>query len=147
MTLAYGSRFTNQWGGLDPKELKDHWARELGCFRENPAALRHGLNNMDDSKPPTPAEFRKLCSGVPRPFLALPSPLADKAVVKGLLARLNVPSFFAPITKQPAERLRERELAGDTTLNSYQKKYWRQVLGVDTTQQVATPPPKDDDAR
>ena len=113
MALEYGSRLGSLWAGLDPEEVKAHWARELAGYVNAPQALGHALDHMPDDRPPTLPEFRKLCRGAPVPALkALPAPAADVARVSAALARARS-SVMAAHGTSWVDKLRAREAAGE----------------------------------
>lgn len=60
MLLAYGKKFTDQWGGADTDELIAHWGRELATY--SGAEIKRGLDAMSSREwPPTLPEFKKMC--------------------------------------------------------------------------------------
>lgn len=60
MSLSYGKKFADQWGGLDPAKLKAHWAQELATMTRQ--ELSRGYAALDNRDwPPTLNEFKKLC--------------------------------------------------------------------------------------
>jgi len=127
MALEYGSRLGSLWSGLDPEEVKAHWARELAGYVNAPQALGHALDHMPDDRPPTLPEFRKLCRGAPVPALkALPAPAADVARVSAALSRARQ-SVASVGGRHWALVLRDRERAGDR-LNQMQREAWRAAL-------------------
>jgi hypothetical protein len=60
MNLTYGKRFIDQWIGVKPDAMIEHWAHELaGYSREE---LQNGYLAMQSRDwPPTLPEFKKLC--------------------------------------------------------------------------------------
>ena len=102
MSLNCGSRFASMWSGVDPVKLKAHWAKELGCFADNPQAIGHALDHMPDDRPPTLGEFRKLCINAPRklpPLLPAPKPDLQrvKALVQKAKANIAIAKLKAPV--------------------------------------------------
>ncbi len=60
MLLAYGKKFTDQWGGASTDDMIAYWSMELGGYSGEEIA--HGLQAMDVSDwPPTLPVFKKLC--------------------------------------------------------------------------------------
>lgn len=60
MSLSYGKKFVDQWGGVDPKKLKDHWAEQLAVMSRT--ELSRGYRALETREwPPTLPEFKKLC--------------------------------------------------------------------------------------
>ena len=58
--ILYGSKFTEQWKGVDPEELRQAWAEELAGYTGE--ELRHGLEACKTKTwPPTLPEFTQLC--------------------------------------------------------------------------------------
>ncbi len=60
MALSYGKRFTDQWGGVEPTKLKDHWAKELACMSRKELSRGYAALERRDW-PPTLPEFKKMC--------------------------------------------------------------------------------------
>ena len=67
LTIAYGRDFLDRWRDIDLDDVKLDWATELAGFLNRPEAIKHALDHLPDSKPPTVFEFRKLCINAPRP--------------------------------------------------------------------------------
>lgn len=113
MALEYGSRLGSLWAGLDPEEVKAHWAQELGGYVKAPQALAHALEHLPEDRPPTLPEFRRLCRGAPVPaVLALSAPCADAAKVSASLASARA-AVVAAGSRTWADRLLERQAAGE----------------------------------
>jgi len=128
MSLEYGSRLGSLWAGLDPEEVKAHWARELGGYVSAPQALAHALDHMPEDRPPTLPEFRRLCRGAPVPaVIALPAPAVDGAKVSAALASARA-AVVASGSRSWAERLRERQAAGER-LGHAQRQFMLRASG------------------
>lgn len=126
---VYGNRFTRMWEGLDLADVKAQWAAELHRF--DAAAIRHGLDHLPATLPPTLLEFCQLCNRAPATAMpALPKPTASAAVIEravnDALARTQ-DSLSGP--KAWAYRLRAREEAGEK-LTLFVRKAWREALRV-----------------
>lgn len=113
---VYGNRFTRMWGdlgeaGVTPEQVKAIWARELGSI--TPEQIRHALDHLPESSPPTVLEFRRLCLQAPvMAPPALPAPKADPAAVAQAVGR----AMAAPAQHDPkgwARRLLARVEAGE----------------------------------
>jgi hypothetical protein len=62
MKMAYGQRFVDKWGFLNPEEMADYWIRKMrGCTMRE---IRNGLDNLPQH-PPEPHEFFKICRPPP----------------------------------------------------------------------------------
>ena len=60
MSMAYGKKFSDQWGGQDPQQLKRFWAAKLGEFTSED--MQRGVEALSTREwPPTLPEFIKLC--------------------------------------------------------------------------------------
>lgn len=88
LTLVHGRDFLSKWEGLDMNDVKVDWAHELAGLQENPACIRHALENMPSAKPPTVLEFRALALKCPAPAApALPAPGLDAEVAAGFIGK------------------------------------------------------------
>ena len=62
LTVTYGRDFLGRYEGIPIADIKTDSSHELGGFQAHPEAIRHALQNLNPSKPPTVYEFRKcLC--------------------------------------------------------------------------------------
>lgn len=69
MLLAYGKKFTDQWGGTDPDKLYEHWRLQLSGY--TPAEITRGVAALESRDwPPTLPEFKKLCRPPVDPIVA-----------------------------------------------------------------------------
>jgi hypothetical protein len=60
MTFAYGAKFADQWKGIDPNGLKQHWAEKLAGLTG--AELKAGVQKLETLDwPPSLPQFIKLC--------------------------------------------------------------------------------------
>lgn len=58
--MDYGKKFTDQWSGSSPSDLREHWASELTGY--TPREIKRGLAAMEAQEwPPTLPAFKKLC--------------------------------------------------------------------------------------
>lgn len=97
LALTYGRDFLSRWEGQDMALVKDDWGHELRHLQQNPSAIRYGLENLPESRPPTVLEFRALCARRPDVATrALPAPPADHERVKKALAGLSLVSTNIP---------------------------------------------------
>lgn len=119
MRATYGAEFDRQWEvpvGVDPVQhvgrLKGFWARELGRYLNDHAAIIHGLENLPP-RPPNLVEFRAICNRRPdAPVPALDGPLArpPAEVVEAMAAVGRAPSCGP---RDWAARLLARQAAGE----------------------------------
>lgn len=80
MRTLYGAKFTQQWQGLTPRELREAWDRHLSGM--TPAEVRAGLVAcLSREWPPTLPEFTRLC----RPWMD--PEVAFYLAVKGMSER------------------------------------------------------------
>ncbi len=69
MTFTYGSKFADQWRGIDADGLKKYWAKELGKY--TPDQLKAGVDKLKNRDwPPTLPEFEKMCRPLIDPMVA-----------------------------------------------------------------------------
>lgn len=127
LLVRYGAQWLNLWSGVSPELVKADWAEELSPFAEMPEAIKHALEHLPDDKPPTVAQFKRLCVQSPRMLPpALPAPTASAEVVKAAIAKaLGPKSDVDP--KGWAWRLRKRELECER-LSITQRAMWREAL-------------------
>ncbi len=60
MLLTYGKKFSDQWGGIDPRRMKIHWARKLAKLTNE--EMTRGVTAMRTKDwPPTLNEFLSMC--------------------------------------------------------------------------------------
>ena len=89
LAITYGTRFLAQWDGIDLNLVKAQWAHELGAFRNSPQAIKHALESLPSTWPPTVIGFKILCNTAPKYFpKPLPAPKESpeqKAKVRTLL--------------------------------------------------------------
>ena len=135
MALSYGSRLSLLWGGIEPAKVKAHWAQELSHC--TPAALRHGLDHLHESNPPTLGEFKRLCRGAPSlcTLAITDRTMARPEVVAKIVGALKRPTF-SPMSKQWAVDLCAREEAGER-LSFAQQDAWRAALRFSAIPQVS----------
>lgn len=134
LAVRYGSAWTRQWAGLDPRAVKADWAHELGGLAEWPEAIAHALAHLPPERPPTVAQFLDVARrGPPRAVPQLPAPESDPQRVAEALQQLG--------KQRGALRgraggmawaldLKRREQAGEP-LTIYQRESWRAALGED----------------
>lgn len=141
LAASYGSSWTRLWDGVEADAVKSMWAHELGSYSKNLGAIAWALENLPD-RCPNLIEFRNLCRLSPAPVVPqLPEPKAYPQRVAAELAKLGSirlnPSEISPHgMKQWAYTLKEREEAGDR-LNQFQKRCWREALGVNNDQRAS----------
>ncbi|MTW11414.1 hypothetical protein GM658_12485 [Pseudoduganella eburnea] len=78
MHFSYGARFADMWAGVNPDEMKQHWAQRLGELSRSELATGYRMLESRDW-PPTLPEFIKLC----RPNLD-PEPAFYEALAQGI---------------------------------------------------------------
>jgi len=144
---TYGRAFEAQWSPaadmtLDEarawvRDLKAHWAVELGAWHERPGALRWALEHLPD-QPPSLIMFRSLCVRCPEvgggiPDLPQANPVQDQTRISEIRRKLQgvaVLTGSKPIgSRDWAYKLKAREDRGEA-LTYTQRLNWRQALGV-----------------
>jgi len=129
LAVTYGQRFLGLYSGVDLATVKANWAHELAGYADAPEALRHALEHLPATDPPTVLQFRLLCRNRPLPAPpALPHPDPDPEKVAKALVALKRMGGRNPTAW--AEELRDREQrSGGAGMTEYQRKAWREVLG------------------
>ncbi len=132
LALVYGHSFSRRWEGMDAHQVKQVWARELAGYERRPKALQYALQHLPQSEPPTAIAFRLLCVKCPDDDEALKladqRPRADLPRLAAELRRLqSIRSQHAGKPRAWAERLRDREKAGEP-LSDSQRQAWRNAL-------------------
>lgn len=130
LVLTYGRRFSDQYAGLQPEQVKADWAHELeGLSREG---IFHALQNLPKDHPPNVLQFRAICASRPGPsrvHVALrppdgkPPTSEQRERLRAALERMGVPED----PMRWARRLREREQRGEF-LSRVQRAAWREAL-------------------
>jgi hypothetical protein len=133
LMLVYGTKFSNQYAGLQPDHVKADWAHELSGMSVE--GIKHALETLPRDWPPNVLQFRDLCRYRPLPAtdpaltLKGRKPTASEAQrLKAALARLG--TFDDPL--RWARRLQAMEARGES-LSSVQRKAWRQALDHEAT--------------
>lgn len=126
LSLTYGAAWVRKWEGVDGAAVRADWGHELRGFQQSPHAIKHALEHLPPSEPPTVLQFRDLCLKAPQ-FApkALPSPPADPAAVAR--ARESVRGIGRRMDRQWPMNLRDREQRGDR-LTAAQREMWREAL-------------------
>ena len=128
LSLVYGRDFTGRYEGVSLADVKTDWAHELSGFENHPDSIKHALQHLPVSKPPTVYEFRNLAASAPRMAnLELPRPPQDPAIVAIIKAGLK--PLAENDGKEWARRLQRRHVACER-LNSYQIMSYRMALGI-----------------
>lgn len=90
LTVTFGRDFLGRYEGIPLIDIKTDWAHELSGFEAHPEAIRHALQNINPSKPPTVYEFRNVCAAAPKMIAkALPLPPQDPAIVAAIVNGLK----------------------------------------------------------
>ena len=94
MLLAYGKKFTDQWGAADPDRLADHWALKLSGY--TPREIKRGIAALEGREwPPTLPEFKKLCRPAIDPLVAYYEAIAGiQERSKGEIGTWSHPAIF-----------------------------------------------------
>ena len=94
MTFAYGTKFSDQWRGVDAEGLKRHWATELGKY--TPDQLKSGAEKLKTRDwPPTLPEFEKMCQPTTDPMVAYYEAVNGvQARAKGEMGKWSHPAIF-----------------------------------------------------
>jgi hypothetical protein len=125
LAVTYGAAWAKTWEGVDPHQVKGHWARELGGYTANPDALAYALEYLPPDKPPTVLQFRAICQRAPSPRVPqLPAPKADPQRVAQLLSQ--IPKAQERDPKAWAWALKARDEAGEP-LTITQRRMYRVV--------------------
>ena len=102
LAVRYGSRWSAMWAGVPMEAVKADWAQCLEGMTSR--AIRYALDNLPDERPPTVAQFKKLClQGLeqPEPYRLRiadkgdPIPPAVMEKLKALRACLTAPRVTA----------------------------------------------------
>jgi hypothetical protein len=94
MAFTYGTRFADQWRGIDPVGVKRHWAEALGSLTSD--ELCRGVLGLGTRDwPPTLPEFLKLCRPVVDPVAAYHEALEQGALrLRGEPDAWSKPAIF-----------------------------------------------------
>lgn len=131
LSLAYGRDFLGRYEGIPLADVKTDWSHELSGFEAHPEAIKHALQHLHPSKPPTVYEFRNICAQAPKlAAVELLRPPQDPAVVAAIVHRIKGQGDRAPLgMKDWAHRMKARHEGGDV-LTRYQVQGYRQALGL-----------------
>ena len=130
LSVRYGRAFLARWDGLAMELVHADWAEQLAGLDRRSHAIAYALAHLPIDKPPTVGEFKALCNACPdAPMPALPAPAADPARVAAAMAQCRGPRGATLGSRKWAERLRDRELAGDH-LPMFSQRAWRVALRV-----------------
>lgn len=130
LSLAYGRDFLGRYEGVPLSDVKTDWSHELSGFELHPEAIKHALQNLHPSKPPTVYEFRNVCAQAPKmATLELPRPPQDPTFVAAIVSRIKDVDHAPASMKDWAHRLKARHEGGDM-LTRYQVQGYRQALGL-----------------
>ena len=128
LTVTYGRDFLGRFEGIPLSDIKTDWAHELGGFESHPEAIRHALQNLNQSRAPTVYEFRNVCASAPKmAALELPRPPQDPAIVAAIVGGLKKKTSSPHGMKDWAYRLKARHEAGHV-LNLNQIKCYQEAL-------------------
>lgn len=131
LTMAYGTRFMEQYGEMPAGHIKAAWLHELQGI--TPAQVTHALARLPGDFPINAMQFRDLARS--RPQQAPPAPrLGMGGAVPTVDERRRMEAAIAPLraAKDPkawAHALRWREQQGER-LSVFQRTAWRTALGV-----------------
>lgn len=132
LTMAYGTRFREQWAGQSPEAVKRLWRHEL---RSMPAhRIRWALNHLPPDFPPNAMQFRSLCAKAPSRDDGVPQLTQRWAPPDpSMLSRMQALADPSRLHHDPlawAVRLRDRERSGEH-LTALQREAWREALRYD----------------
>jgi hypothetical protein len=69
MRFAYGKKFTDQWGALEPEKMSEYWQSELAGYTG--PEISRGVKEMESKDwPPTLPEFKRMCRAQLDPMTA-----------------------------------------------------------------------------
>jgi hypothetical protein len=128
LLVRYGASWLRMWDGVEIEAVKADWSRMLAGFKES--AIRHALDHLPDSKPPTAGEFRALCARTPEYAPpALPAPRTDIERVRRVLALAKDAVSTQGVDRLTrAQALLARAERGEIRLTQAQKDWARDVL-------------------
>lgn len=130
LSLAYGRDFLGRYEGIPLSDVKTDWSHELSGFESHPEAIKHALQHLHPSKPPTVYEFRDACAKCPKmATVALPRPPQDPAIVAAIVSRIKGGDHAPAGRRDWAHRLQARHDGGDP-LTRYQVQSYRLALGL-----------------
>jgi hypothetical protein len=141
LALVYGRDFLSRWEGLDLRDVKADWARELSGWERQPHAIRYALEHLPPDKPPTVLQFRAICNSRPEPELPrLPAPVSkpDPAVMRRVAAILRREKGGQ--NRSWAAMLRDVEInhggrfPNGALLTPTQREMWRKALPTEITE-------------
>lgn len=115
LIATYGRRFLAQWEGVDPKDVKAIWARELAGYETRPDVFAWVFENLPED-PMNAIEFRNLCRRAPaKPVEELPAPPADPAKVAAVISEARQLLNDRPVADSRAWAIKviERAAAGE----------------------------------
>lgn len=111
-TMAYGTRFRDQWAGQPAEAVKRLWRKELDGIA--PHRIRWALNHLPGDFPLNAMQFRDLCRKAPAPMGALALPEPWQRPSEAMLDRMRA---LAQPKQRGArdwvQRLAERERRGE----------------------------------
>lgn len=131
LTVTYGRDFLGRYEGIPIADIKTDWSHELGGFQAHPEAIRHALQNLNPSKPPTVYEFRNVCASAPKmAAIELPMPAQDPAIVAAIVKGIKGKDVVNGM-KDWAQTLKQRHEAGHK-LNMNQVRCYKAALEATT---------------
>lgn len=131
LTVTYGRDFLGRYEGIPIADIKTDWSHELGGFQAHPEAIRHALQNLNPSKPPTVYEFRNVCASAPKmAAIELPRPAQDPAIVAAIVKGIKGKEVVHGM-KDWAHALKHRHEAGHK-LNMNQVRCYKAALEATT---------------
>lgn len=129
LTVTYGRDFLGRYEGIPIADIKTDWSHELGGFQAHPEAIRHALQNLNPSKPPTVYEFRNVCAAAPKmAAIELPRPPQDPAIVAAIVKGIKGKEVVNGM-KDWAYNLKQRHDDG-YKLNMNQIRSYKAALGL-----------------
>ena len=129
LTVTYGRDFLGRYEGIPIADIKTDWSHELGGFQAHPEAIRHALQNLNPSKPPTVYEFRNVCASAPKmAAIELPRPPQDPAIVAAIVKGIKGKEVVNGM-KDWAHNLKQRHDDG-YKLNMDQIRCYKAALGL-----------------
>lgn len=129
LTVTFGRDFLGRYEGIPLIDVKTDWAHELSGFESHPEAIKHALQNINPSKPPTVYEFRNVCASAPKmAAFELQRPAQDPAIVAAIVSGLKAKPHTPHGMKDWAHRLKARHDDG-IKLNLNQIRCYKTALG------------------
>lgn len=112
LTMAYGTRFRDQWAGQPAEGVKRLWRRELASMPTY--RVRWAARNLPPDFPPNAMQFRALCAKAPAEGQALALEQRWERPSASMLARMqSLAEYRGHDPMAWLERLQQRAASGE----------------------------------